>query len=183
MNNYIDKNINKILKFHQSSLNVVGYKDSIISYPPTINDYFLEKYKIDTFQGIRAKLLNFLKNCLENLNPLITMPIIVISGDVYSFDFLNNQLLKYKTTELINDAEISISLFLELEKSLLIYKNSAYQEGLLQIGGISQTITNFCKENNLNIIEKFIINQKFTHELGINLRKQLLIKNIFIKGF
>lgn len=177
MNNYKER----ILKFHQSSINIIKSNKSFIDINKTLSETFLSKYKIDTLPNNISGLLYHIKSHLESLKIITTLPIIVIKGNIYTFDFLNNELLKYKETKTIENEEFSISLFLDLEKSLLAYENLAYQEGILQIGSISQTIFNFCNENNLQVIDKFVITQKRTHELGINITKQLLIKSIFIK--
>ncbi len=72
----------------------------------------------------------------------------------------------------------SLSYFLSIEESIAAYGGIGYLKGIFQIGQISKDVEGGMENKLLHNI--FINSQKFTHEIGINLRKQLLIHTSFI---
>ncbi|MCL1934881.1 MAG: hypothetical protein FWF57_00650 [Defluviitaleaceae bacterium] len=199
MNSYIFENEKtKILKFHQNSLYTLKPTEYINkklwveenkSKLP-INDIFINRFKLSEVDGIYKDIFNRIKKIFFNMDIVVTLPIFTVYKNntsnlpmgCYSFDIENDYFVFYKELEqnfLLEDINMSISLFLDLEKSLIIFDRKAYQEGLLQIGMLYSQIQDFFIQNNIVVKDYFVNEQSFTHDIGINLRKQVLVKNIF----
>lgn len=200
-----DKKLNQVLKFHQSNINLLestGYFDEDINKEKWIDskkdrvifsDILLKKYELSSLTEELKKLFQMLEKSFASTDIITTLPILVIYNDrigidkgCYTFNFKDKYLIKYcdfENNELLqcmkqNNIKASISYFLSIEESICIYGGIGYLKGIFQIGQISKMLEiylNYAETKNI-----FINNQSFTHDLGINLRKQILIHTSFI---
>lgn len=202
LNVLLDHNeINRILKFHQSNVPVIDQnqliksdinkldwielnKDIVIS-----SDIVLKKYSIAELCSSLKSIYKLMKKQFEEAKIPLILPVFTVlpkfqgvESGCYTFNFQEESLIKYK--ELPNSESISLlknknidiclSFFLNLERSTFLYEGLGYLKGILQIGEFSGTLIT---KLNLESKDIFIQPQTFTHDLGINLRKQILIKN------
>jgi len=197
----------KILKFHQSNICVLDPKEEHPAKTEWINTNSKTILKSDThihevfLSEIVAPIVYIytaLKEEFYGFPVVTTLPVLTITTDdycnltqgSYTFDFEKMCLHKYKDN--VHDdlkdifynknVSMSLSLFLDIEKSVFIHGNMAYINGIMQVGMLTKAINDCCKENSIPMTQAFINTQKFTNLIGINLRKQLLINNICFGG-
>ncbi|MCL2249527.1 MAG: hypothetical protein FWC13_09675 [Oscillospiraceae bacterium] len=205
-----EADVNRILKFHQSSITVkdqamldVGdvRKANIAWLEKTGNsslrvEVFQRKHQLSELYGSFGMLYKLLRKTFNTFKTITTLPIMTVYRDqsdgidagFYSFDFDNRLLLKYadiccdKLLRIahVNDVQVSLSLFLNIERSILAYHSEAYISGIIQVGELTHAINEECLARNIPIIDTYFNTQLFTHAVGISVRKQLLIKNIFM---
>jgi len=180
--------VNRILKFHQAGVGVfeaVTYNENGATPESLKSDVFTSKlHRCDITEQI-GSLFDIVKHSFYSLLTITTLPIITIWGGeyrgCYSLDFEGNCLLKYaEYPPSVDSVDMCLSLFLDIESSVLVYGRRAYMEGILQVGMLAQQVLEHCEKNQMTVVDTFVHPQPFTHSLGINLRKQLLIKNIFL---
>ena len=108
-----------------------------------------------------------------------------ISSGIYSIDFINKMLYKYKIFnegKFEKDFDICISYFIDLNECVFLDGEAGFINGIFQIGRIYENIEWVATENGFQSYSKFVSQQSFSHELGINCRTQLFIKNQFLRG-
>jgi len=197
-----DDELNRVLKFHQSSVEVISQpliEDAWVKENGdaiTKSESCIEKIFIDGADSHIASLFARLKEGFSTLATITTFPVLTvfsskeknISQGSYTFDFETQCLMKYKElndkalSNLYENTSLCISLFLDIEKSLYINRKSAYMLGVLQVGMLSQKVYEHSSAHNIPIADLFFNTQSFANAIGINLRKQLLINNIFFGG-
>lgn len=150
-----------------------------------VSDVKIKSYDIENIYV--KQILAVFQESYKMLELKVSFPVFVFlntrympQAGVYSYDFIENKLLLIgeikesiyeimKETE--NDYEVVIPLFLNIVQALFLYENKGYIKGIEEIGYI---LGHFIEKMRIgNKIE--IPNQKFAHEIGINIRKSLLI--------
>jgi len=213
--NISDTDIKRVLKFHQSSMDIIDqglFVEHIVNSERdewlnrnAVNveksDRCISKHPVLDFSDTISKLYEVIDGFFRNTSIVTTLPIITIFSDAFKekglvhcsccFDFdeaslikfseINNELL-WTNLMLEKEIDVCISLFLDIERSFIANQNRAYTDGILQIGMLTQKIQDLCKNENTSIIQTFVNLQKFSHDIGVNLRKRLLINNIFLGG-
>lgn len=209
INAFINSNeLNKVLKFHQSTLPIIDpqeiikndkFKQEWINTKEkrvVFSDTMIKRYNIYDLKEDLIKTFFNLKEAFKTDYINTTLPILVVYNEdlgvdlgCYTFNFEDNFLIKYNElknsngifNEIIDSGiKFSLSYFLSIEDSVYMYGVSGYKKGILQIGEISQKMKIYLNEQNFIINCCFVSEQMFTHNIGINLRKQLLIVNQFV---
>lgn len=203
-----DDELNRMLKFHQSSIITVDptlvdahffvqQKESLVdAYGKNFELPGVVVNKIDVSEVDSRILLLFhmLKEWHNEVRVITTYPIMSIVSPgycslcpgAYVFDFNENVLLQYRKFDGMlrrkwgkyTYSSVVLSLFLDIEKSLYFYKSSAYLNGVLQVGMLLERIHSLCAKLNFQVKDFFYNTQTFTQEVGVNLRKLLLIHNV-----
>lgn len=140
--------------------------------------------------GIVNSIIDYYKD--ERI--ITTFPIIYFSDNYgvlkkgcYCIDLLKKKLIYYKENcDYIEEKKeinnyIFIFLFMNIEKSICLYKEKGYINSLIELGGIYSHFKKYLISKKINTINYSFNNQKMTHDLGLNLRKNFLIENILIK--
>ena len=200
--------LNKVLKFHQLTLPIIdpekiikndGFKQEWINTKEkrvVFSDTMIKRYYIYDLKEHLMKIFFNLKEIFKTSYMNTTLPVLVVYNEslgvdlgCYTFNFEDNFLIKYNELQNSNgvfnkiiDGGVSFSLsyFLSIEDSVYMYGVSGYKKGILQIGEISEKMKIYLNEQNFKINCYFVSEQMFTHNIGINLRKQLLIVNQFV---
>lgn len=203
---FIDNNkLRNVLKFHQSNINLLeldGDVNAELNKKEWINirknrmifsDISLKKYNHSELEKDLQELFLIFDSFTKNADFITTFPVLVIykersdiESGCYTFNLVDKCLIKYceiECSELLNimireGVSWSLSYFLSIEESIAAYGGIGYLKGIFQIGQISKDVEGGMENKLLHNI--FINSQKFTHEIGINLRKQLLIHTSFI---
>lgn len=200
MNYYVDDYLLKdTLKYHQKTCKKI-YNSEVSE------DLLMELCKADKVKtsDVRIselhiddeyinKIIFELKKIYKILKFKVSFPLFVFLSQkyiqypgVYSYDFeenvflkigeLKNSLYDMMSQNDVENHEVLIPFFLNIVQSLVLYQEKGYIRGIEEIGFLCETLKIHFKE-----IEKINLpEQQFTHEVGVNLRKSLLIDIIAI---
>ena len=203
------RRIQNVLKFYQSTVNISElynpWNESRNAIMDTINikaydNYFdlpesyIESISFDKLSNKEKIVINRMDVFLKDQEFIYFLPIFIINesssipSGIYSIDFINRVLYKYKEfnkqsfgEEIFQkDFNICISYFVDLNESVFLDGELGFINGVFQIGRIYEDIERVAKENGFHAYSEFISQQAFTHKLGINCRTQLFIKNQFL---
>lgn len=200
--------IKNILRFYQSTVRTREIEDKWNNYRNYIlktrifNNYFdipesyIEAISICKASKVEEEIFSKIGEFLKGQDYIYLLPIFIIHksdnipSGIYSIDFINGIL--YKFEELSNiicnkdlleeDFNVCISYFIDINECSLIDEELGFINGIIQIGRLYENIEQISLENNISTSSKFIPQQSFTHDLGINCREQLFIKNQILRG-
>lgn len=198
--------LNNILKFHQRT-NMALNDAEIIEEShkfeltrllecdricvPSIN---IKEFKADQIKNIDLRyLLTEITEYYKQIRIVITLPIIYLNqnyGDIkagcYTINIEDNKLIGYnypgnyiKTLCNNNFANMVLFIFANIEDAICLYEESGYIKSIEQVGGLFYKLVHGKAIKNMKMLQYSLNNQKITHDLGINLRKELLIESIF----
>lgn len=200
---YIDEEMLKdTLKYHQRTINKwvkniivdvsrVGLLQADILKTSEIK---INEQKIDQTSTYIRCIFNDIKKMYDSLDIKVSIPIFVVLNNelnctegVYSLDIQNNKILLIKMLKDCKMQELTflgkkysmiISFFLNIEQAIALYGANGYIKGIEEIGYLIKTLSKDFKqcENYLSLPE-----QEFTHDVGINLRKCLLVDMVLVK--
>ena len=137
------------------------------------------------------RILASVRKFYRNLEIKVSFPVFVFFNDkyvkspgVYSYDFEKKIFLLIGNMEegiyeAIDKAEMRegvIAFFLDITKAMAIYGNRGYIKGIEEIGYLCNGLMAEFQELDVGKT----LEQEFTHRVGINLRKALLIDLIII---
>lgn len=200
------KRIQNVLKFYQSTVNITElynlWNESKTCIMDRINikaydNYFdipesyIECLSFNSLSNNEKKIINKMNVFLKEQKYIYFLPIFIfnkspnISSGIYSIDFINKMLYKYKIFnegKFEKDFDICISYFIDLNECVFLDGEAGFINGIFQIGRIYENIEWVATENGFQSYSKFVSQQSFSHELGINCRTQLFIKNQFLRG-
>lgn len=193
---YIDEELLKdTLKYHQRSVSKWVSNEKIEKSRISLiraDELKVADVKIDiicnellgkTTQGILSKL----KNLYGSLNEKVSFPIMVLFGQsgegesgVYSLDLSNNKILllkkmdeeqklKWKKVSMLGN--VLICFLVDIEQAIALYGKKGYIKGIEEVGYLVNTMKHIFKNDYLLTLPE----QEFTHYIGINLKKCLLI--------
>ena len=194
---FIDEELYRdTLKYHQRTL----YKDSGYLTMLSEKKSLLQagrvkssdiKYMEKSVYALNARIRDMffsLKEKYLDLDMMVSMPIIVIGNkkvgvDVggYSLNFIDDtivQIRSFSNSELkdilknFQNQDLIVAFFLNIEQAIALYGKKGYCRGIEEIGYISYAMK---KKHNAFSECIAIPEQKFTHDVGVNLRKCLLI--------
>ncbi|WMM24464.1 hypothetical protein RBU61_16250 [Tissierella sp. MB52-C2] len=206
-----NKRVQNVLKFYQSTVNIqelynLWYKNK---------EYIVDKINIKAYDNyfdlpesymesvsfnrlsIKEKIvMEKMNDFFKNQEFIYILPIFIIDksnnipSGIYSVDFKNKVLYKYKEFERQNfgmevfkeSFNICISYFIDLNESVFLDGELGFINGIIQIGRLYENIESVAKEKEFETYSKFVPQQSFTHKLGINCRLQLFIKNQVLRG-
>lgn len=192
--------LDRILKFHQSNVTFVNPEHVIkrdINKMDWIamnknkvifSDIVLKKYMVSELPSYLKEVYKTLKGQFSKIDTPLILPIFSIlkSKDIekglYTFNFEEGIFIKYKelpeketfSTIVDNDLDICLSYFLNIERAIFLYEGGGYINGILQVGEISGYLAS---RLNFKILNVYLPSMEFSKDLGINVRKQMLIKN------
>lgn len=200
--------VKNILKFYQSTVRIKelenkrrSYKD-YISKARALNNYFdipesyIEAISICKASYIEKEIFNEIEEFLKEEGYVYLLPIFIICGSnnipsgIYSIDFVNGVLYKFEELNSITcnkdlleeEFNICISYFLDISHCSFLDEELGFINGIIQIGRLYEKIEQVSMKNNISTFSKFMPQQSFTHDLGINCREQLYIKNQVLRG-
>lgn len=200
---YVDEEMLKdTLKYHQRTINK-WVKSSIIDVSKVgllqadilkTSEIKITEQKIDQTSTCIKCIFNDIKKIYEGLDIKVSIPVFIVLNNelncnegVYSLDIQNNKILLIKMLKDCKMQELSIlgeeysmiiSFFLNIEQAIALYGANGYIKGIEEIGYLIKTLSNDFRqcENSFSLPE-----QEFTHDVGINLRKCLLIDMVLLK--
>lgn len=205
------KRIQNVLKFYQSTVNITELynlwneskacimdKISIKAYDSYFDlpESYIEYISFNKLSNKEKFIMEKISSFLKNQEYVYILPIFIIDksnnipSGIYSADFKNSILYKYKEFNRQNfgieifekDFNICISYFIDLNECVFLDGEAGFINGIFQIGRIYENIEWVATENGFQSYSKFVSQQSFSHELGINCRTQLFIKNQFLRG-
>lgn len=201
---FIDQQkIKNILKFYQSTVSIqeLYYKNNIEKEKAYDNYFdlpesFIESITFDKLSNKEKKIIDKINDFLEGQKHIYFLPIFIfnksnsIPSGIYSADFKKGILYKFKdfyengfsVGAFQGSFNICISYFIDLYESVFLDGEAGLINGILQIGRIYENIEFAAKENGFETFSKFVSQQSFSHNIGINCRTQLFIKNQFLRG-
>ena len=106
---------------------------------------------------------------------------------IYSIDFEQDALLRYKLitsceSEVLRMVErennLIFSFFLNIEQALALYGERGYISGIEEIG----YVVNLLKQRFAGLNMLFLPEQEVTHDVGLNIKKCLLIESLGYRG-
>lgn len=201
---FIDQQkIKNVLRFYQSTVSIqeLYYENNIEKEKAYDNFFdlpesFIESITFDKLSNNEKKIIDRISDFLESQKHIYFLPVFIVSqsnelpSGIYSVDFKNRVLYKYKefnehdfgvgTFE--DSFNICIAYFIDLYESVFLDGEAGLINGILQIGRIYENIEFAAKENGFETFSKFVSQQSFSHNIGINCRTQLFIKNQFLRG-
>lgn len=194
---FLDEELYKAtLKYHQKTI----YKDN--SHLPMMSEKknllqagivkasdikHMEKY-VHTLDTSIKDIYFSLKEGYADLDIKVSIPIIIVASEkigvdvgAYTTDFLDDTLVPIKlfsngelknVTKSFQEQELIVAFFLNIEQALALYGKKGYCRGIEEIGYISYML-----KKKYNVFSDYytIPEQGFTHDIGVNLRKCLLI--------
>lgn len=214
LNFNLDKAIlNSTLKFHQANISYrdidveeLSDDDKMMWIECTLkeclySDVMLKIYDYTEIKDGIKLIYDIMRKNYKDVEYKLSMPIMSIynkeygveSGH-YSFNFGDMKLIKYKELSKIDEginckSDIVLGFFLSIEKAIVMYGGSGYEKALQQIGYISYRTYLDLKEQRICINKIYEQKQKFTHYVGLNVRRQLCtdiyqirVHDIFYKG-
>jgi len=188
----IEQNIKKFYQMYINNINVINDKSLIIEldnqfeYP----EYDDLEYEI-VLQSVKFKeFFHHIDKFYDKYNDFIIFLTYTIIGvkniedGVYSYNIYTKKIHRIKKIDEelncilkeLNKFNICLSMFSNIKKSIVIYKEVGFIKSIIQIGKLLEhnlINSSFIQVDNGNVI----MHQKFTHALGINLYNQLLIEN------
>lgn len=195
---YVDEKILKdTLKYHQKTvskwlmqsgpseeeIDMMNARDILSS------DVYMETADMNHLDQVLQDILEEIKEKYDVLDRKVSFPILTMLGKdhngmagVYSLDYENGRMLKIENKPVLDEinagkSKCIISFFLNIEQALALYGEKGYINGIKEIGYICESVKNDWKNE---ILECYIPEQEFSHKIGINVRKCLLIDNIVI---
>lgn len=194
MNYHVDENmLVDSLKYHQmTEKKYVGMQKLSDSYiklceasTVKVSDVKIQSFDIENIYV--QQILSALQESYGKLEIKVSFPVFIFlntkympQAGVYSYDFIKNKLLLigevkesiYNIMQEVGESyEVVIPIFLNLIQALFLYKSKGYIRGIEEIGYISGCFMERMKVRN----RMEVPNQEFAHEIGINIRKSLLI--------
>lgn len=197
---FIDEELYRdTLKYHQKTL----YKEKVVLPMISQKKELLQTYKVKTSDikylekpvsslDTNIKRVFFsLKERYTNLDAIVSIPVIVITNKnmgidagAYSTEFTDGKLIPVKVfseielieiIKIFSEKDLIIAFFINIEQAIALYGKKGYCKGIEEIGYLSYSIK---KEFNVATDYVMIPEQKFTHDVGVNLRKCLFIDGI-----
>ena len=193
---YVDKKMLKdTLKYHQKTVSKWLMQsepseevDMMNAREMLSSDVYMETVDMENLDHVLQDVLGEVKEKYDALDKKVSFSILTMLGKdssmegVYSLDYENRQILKIENKPAM--AEINagegryiLSFFLNIEQALALYGEKGYIKGIKEIGYICESVKNDWKNE---ILEYYIPEQEFSHKIGINVRKCLLIDNIVL---
>lgn len=205
-----EKRVRNVLRFYQSTVNIqelynlwnenrryIVDKINIRSYDNYFDlpESYMDSVSFNRLSTKEKIIMEKMNDFFKNQEFVYILPIIIIDksnnipSGIYSVDFKNRILYKYKEFERQNfgmevfkeSFNICISYFIDLNKSVFLDGELGLINGIIQIGRLYENIESIGK-NGFDTYSKFVPQQSFTHRLGINCRLQLFIKNQVLRG-
>jgi hypothetical protein len=192
---YVDKNIKKdIQKFFLSTSN------NLFKYNNNIPDFSFDRWKSKLQNNIYpdavitstqftsldseiAEVATLIAETISNTDLVTFLPILSINSSDntilnYGININESELILYNKCKCnymkVNDLKYVISYFMNLDESILMYGSESYTNTILEIGYIKKTLE---KKLSINYLLKEFSKhrQEWTHDLGINPNRELLI--------
>lgn len=158
-------------------------------------DIIIDLILFKEITGEILKLYEELKKLYLSRTYNVSFPIIInlqnsngLKKGIYSIDFEQEALLRYKLIESCQSEilqiigkknDIVISFFLNIEQALALYGERGYINGIEEIGYIVNALKLYFMSK-LNAL--FLPEQQATHDMGLNVRKCLLIESMGYRG-
>ncbi len=127
------------------------------------------------------------------MNEKVSFPIMVLfeqngyaKAGVYSLDLDNDNVLllknldedqNFKWSEISIDGNVLISFLVDIEQAIALYGNKGYIKGIEEIGYLVKSMKCIFKREEYSLT---LPEQEFTHHIGVNLKKCLLIDAIIV---
>lgn len=179
---------NTVRRFFQSTINYLPQEFSVES---KVNHLFFDapenydyEYSIDDLNGAIRTVLDIIDQAYSSEIMYMSLSFIInncpsLEDGIYYYYANDKSLLRYKEidhkTIKDNEFEICISYFVDIGNSLFLSEARGFIEAILQIGRTSEKISAAFDRERV-----FFFNPNpniFTHAIGINLVRQLLILN------
>lgn len=199
--------VKNILRFYQSTVRTGKFAHRQNNYrnymleTRKFNNYFdipesyIEAISICKTSYIEEEVFNTIGKFFKEQDYIYLLPIFLIHKSdniplgIYSIDFIDGVLYKFEELNNIicnkdlmeEDFNMCISYFLDIKQCSLIDEELGFINGIIQIGRLYENIEQVSRQNNMSTYSKFIPQQSFTHDLGINCREQLFIKNQILR--
>lgn len=190
-NNFIENNIKK---FHQSTILYLEQDDQKITVCDNYPEFFDLEFDIEKITKELKELIFLIKNFKQDEKLyFVCISVLgehILPRGVYVLNAECNRIIRYKRINkeleriFLNknkDIDLCISYFVNLESAVISYKERGFVEAILQIGALKENIRNKYKGSHIEIEEGYINANVISHELGINVNKQLFISNDYIK--
>lgn len=199
MNYYIQEDLFvNTLKYHQRTCRKESFITNIspfvleISGATEVKASDVKLDKINVENDYINSMAGWLKDEYRKMEIKVTFPIFVFLNKkyvsipgIYSYNFSNNEFLligelKDSICNMVRaniyekEKDMIISFFINIVQALVLYEAKGYIKGIEEIGYLCGGL----KNNFLEVDSIALPEQKFTHEVGINLKKGLLIDSI-----
>lgn len=158
------------------------------------SDIIIDLISVKKIQGIILEIYKEIKSIYLARACNVTLPIVInFSNDgdmeqgIYSIDFEQDALLRYKLitsceSEVLRMVErennLIFSFFLNIEQALALYGERGYISGIEEIG----YVVNLLKQRFAGLNMLFLPEQEVTHDVGLNIKKCLLIESLGYRG-
>lgn len=197
--------LNDVLKFHQRTISQLNDSDKTIEMQdeiirilecdkinlPSINTRYFDFNNL--VDGDFKHIIKVISNFYKVLETTITLPMLYLNKAVdgieygcYTIDLNEHKLVGYsylgnyiKTLCDYNSIDLALFIFINIEDAICLYKEWGYIKSIEQIGGLTYQLQTECREKNIQILHYSLNAQKATHDIGINLRKEILIESLF----
>lgn len=199
--------LNHVLKFHQRTNfqicdeNVINKEQNLELIKllecdkinlPSINliKYGFEKITNNDLMCLVEEITDYYKQ----LQIIISLPIIYLNrnnGEIksgcYTIDIEENNLIGYGNSNSYIESicnrysvKIAVFLFINIEDAICLYNENGYIKSIEQVGGLFYKLLYGKINEHMKTMQCQLNNQKASHDLGINLRKELLIESLFL---
>lgn len=197
---YVNEDLKKkIIKFYLSSDESIFEKNDFIpavlleqwkkrikevNYPDTK----ISEVSFDKLNNELQNIINCLHDCIKYLNEIVFLPILSVRGEEnaiynYGINFADSKIVLYNVylNDFMkkNNLSFIISYFQNIDESILLFGSEAYLKTILQVGFIKGSLENWLSKS-FNINEITEPRQRWTHGLGINPYRELLISSTCI---
>lgn len=200
------KKMENVLKYYQSTVFIPEFTDEFNQCSRNAglcNEIFyydlpesiIEEYGFEELDELENKIVTCMVENIRNRYENCILPIITIFNSKnlipghYAIDINNKKVLCYKSINeeqftklrIDNDFRLSISYFIDVCRSTFYKGEYGFIENVMFIGALDNLLSKELEGMQSEKIKLRVPQQFYTHEIGLNLKQQLLILTEFFK--